>query len=51
MADQKDRDSERVIGSESDEQIRGRATGEDEFDDDAEEQDEEDIDDDSDATL
>ena len=43
MADNRDRDAERM---DTDEHLRGRATDEDEFDDVTEDQDDEDIDDD-----
>ena len=51
MADHWNADGERM---DSDEQVRGRATGEDEFDEvteDQEDQDEEDIDDQDDSTF
>ena len=43
MADKRDQDAERMN---TDEQLRGRATDEDEFDDVTEDQDDDDIDDD-----
>jgi hypothetical protein len=56
MADQKKGDGEQAEKGErmgTDEQVRGRATGEDEFDDvtEEEDQDEEDIDDEEDSTF
>jgi hypothetical protein len=45
MAEERNRDAEDLIGRDTDERIRGRATDEDEFDDVTEDQDE-DVDDD-----